>query len=132
MIVRPGPSHLTGRGLIARHGLLLGQAVLNIRADRQSDVPLFHYVNHECAPTARVDRYGNLVTVMDLQAEREITINYLESCDFTEGFQCECGWECCEGWIEKEVIAGQGPRVPSLWLSGQVDAAVLTCNGRAI
>jgi hypothetical protein len=56
----------------------------------------------------------------------------MRSCDFTEGFECECAHPCCVAWVEKK-LDPSAPRVaPGLWIAGQPGAVVLRVDGKVL
>jgi hypothetical protein len=130
--VAPGPSRVTGRGLLASSPINKHTSILNIREDAKQDAPLFHHVNHSCDAAACITRGGILKSLCRLKVGEEVTINYLQSCDFTDGFQCECGSYKCAGWIEKKLDPTSERVAPGLWIAGQPGAVVLRVDGKVL
>lgn len=64
--------------------------------------PVARYINHSCAPSARIDLTGRAVVALrDILAGEEITFDYLRSeRQIVAPFDCRCGAEQCVGRIE--------------------------------
>jgi hypothetical protein len=117
--------------MVVQEPIAKGETILDIREDAKISSPLFHLVNHSCAPTATVDPRGLLAARYDLEPGTEVTLDYLMDCDFTYGFACEC--ELCKGatWVEKEFDARMPRIAPGLIIGGQVGGVVITPAGKS-
>lgn len=135
MKVAPGPSRVTGRGLIAQEWIAQGEPILDIREDEKLPAPLFHHTNHACDPNAKVTFKGQLQASTTIAPGDEVTIDYRWSCDFTEGFECDC--DSCSDYfdpqfIEKKFNPDEQRVAPGLLISGQPGAVVLRMNGKVL
>lgn len=70
-----------------------------------SDHPVGRYINHSCAPSARIDKTrGLLVSLHDLSPEDEITFDYSASeTEIARPFDCHCSSPACRGRVESQL-----------------------------
>ncbi|MCY1081264.1 SET domain-containing protein-lysine N-methyltransferase [Archangium lansingense] len=65
----------------------------------------WHFINHACAPNARIDLSAGpgrarLIAAVDLEPGQEVTFNYLTTeWDLATPFRCFCQAPHCVGWI---------------------------------
>lgn len=85
------------------------------------------FLNHACAPNARVDAAARrLVALRDIRRGEEVTFDYLTTeWEMAEPFECGCGAEHCRGRIggfsllaaeqQRELLASVAPHVRALY-----------------
>lgn len=90
-----------GRGLFASRKFKRGESIYEFDYWSQALMPM-HVTNHSCDPNAAFDKGGMLIALRDIDANEELTFNYLAHPLPASpwNFKCDCGVEGCVGWVK--------------------------------
>ncbi len=79
------------------------------------------YINHSCDPNCIVDERLNVITTRPVQKGEELTITYnvIDGADpglwdSRWSFQCKCGAQNCQGYINKYITGDGKPLITKL------------------